>query len=397
MKIRKHPLFLEWIFLSKKIYPYGDCFSDITNPDAISYSTDELKFTTLGGIRLEGLDRQRVTLRTEIVTRKFPHYMNNPEGAPREGLTREYERDNYDKEIGDDKDYDIKKGVTYLVNLDQNSSEEESASTLTHELAVHVDPNVQRVQNTENKVVDGTLKPGTDEYVAQLKQVQNSAGQDHANLGQGKIQPIKIYRPSLISLKTPNSTRSYIMKMLSQIKDSTIILYFTVVATCIILSCNRKQENVVAQLVTRKMPNGTTKVLGATINGKKQGLWIDYDDSGRVSSNYTYVNDSLQGEAIHYWADGTIASQGCIKNGQREGEWIEYYNYDKNKIAQKGSYKNGDKIGMWEYYIEDGRLNRKIEYTDTGKKVVLDNHLLPPVPPPGPVPITDSNNRVYVQ
>jgi hypothetical protein len=56
-------------------------FIDVTNPDAITYSTDELKFTILGGIRLEGLDRLRVTLRTEIVTRKFPHYMNNPELA----------------------------------------------------------------------------------------------------------------------------------------------------------------------------------------------------------------------------------------------------------------------------------------------------------------------------
>ena len=54
---------------------------DITNPEAITYSTDELKFTILGGIRLEGLDRLRVTLRTEIVSRKFPHYMNNPELA----------------------------------------------------------------------------------------------------------------------------------------------------------------------------------------------------------------------------------------------------------------------------------------------------------------------------
>ena len=51
---------------------------DASNPEAITYSTDELKFTILGGIRL---DRLRVTLRTEILSRKFPHYMNNPELA----------------------------------------------------------------------------------------------------------------------------------------------------------------------------------------------------------------------------------------------------------------------------------------------------------------------------
>jgi hypothetical protein len=42
-------------------------------------------------------------------------------GAPKEGLTREFERNNYKKQIGDDKDYDLKNGITYLVNLNKNS------------------------------------------------------------------------------------------------------------------------------------------------------------------------------------------------------------------------------------------------------------------------------------
>jgi len=46
---------------------------DVTNPDAITYTTDELNFTILGGIRLEGLDRLRVTIRTEIVHRNLFH------------------------------------------------------------------------------------------------------------------------------------------------------------------------------------------------------------------------------------------------------------------------------------------------------------------------------------
>jgi len=54
---------------------------NVSHPDAIIYTTDELKFTILGGIRLEGLDRLRVTIRTEMVSRKFPHYLNNPDLA----------------------------------------------------------------------------------------------------------------------------------------------------------------------------------------------------------------------------------------------------------------------------------------------------------------------------
>jgi len=54
---------------------------DTTNPNAITYITEELGFTILGGIRLDGLDRLRVTMRIEVTNRKFEHYQNNPEIA----------------------------------------------------------------------------------------------------------------------------------------------------------------------------------------------------------------------------------------------------------------------------------------------------------------------------
>jgi hypothetical protein len=52
-----------------------------SNPDAIVYQTEELGFTVLGGIRLDGLDRLRVTLKIEVTNRKFVHYLNSPELA----------------------------------------------------------------------------------------------------------------------------------------------------------------------------------------------------------------------------------------------------------------------------------------------------------------------------
>jgi predicted transcriptional regulator len=52
-----------------------------SNPEAITYSTEELCYTILGGIRLEGLDRLRVTIKIEVVNRKFVHYLNNPDIA----------------------------------------------------------------------------------------------------------------------------------------------------------------------------------------------------------------------------------------------------------------------------------------------------------------------------
>ena len=54
---------------------------NIDNQDAITYQTEELGFTILGGIRLEGLDRMRVTLKVEVLNRKFQHYLDHPDIA----------------------------------------------------------------------------------------------------------------------------------------------------------------------------------------------------------------------------------------------------------------------------------------------------------------------------
>ncbi len=52
-----------------------------SNSEAITYQTEEIAYTILGGIRLEGLDRLRVTIKIEVLNRKFQHYLNNPDIA----------------------------------------------------------------------------------------------------------------------------------------------------------------------------------------------------------------------------------------------------------------------------------------------------------------------------
>lgn len=156
-----------------------------------------------------------------------------------------------------------------------------------------------------------------------------------------------------------------------------LVLIVIGVQSVLFTGCKQNGKNTSVKLETIKLNNGVTKVIGATINGKKQGMWILYDDSGRITSNRTYVNDSLLGEEIDYWENGKISSRRYLKGEEIEGEWVQYYDFDKNKLAQKGSYRAGNKIGIWEYYIEDGRLNKKVNYTDTGEVILVNNHLIP--------------------
>ena len=161
------------------------------------------------------------------------------------------------------------------------------------------------------------------------------------------------------------------------------------------VACVQQEHTPIAKLVSQKLSDSTTKIIGAPIDGKKEGMWIEYYD-GRISAQRCYVNDSLSGESIDYNEDGDIFIQQTFKNGQENGMYKMYSNYKKGKIVEQGSFIDGNKVGVWEYYIDDGRLNKKVEYTNKSEKIILDNHLIPPPPnmmKPSPI---DSNNRAFV-
>ena len=140
-------------------------------------------------------------------------------------------------------------------------------------------------------------------------------------------------------------------------------------------ACKPQSSNLEAKLNY----DSSSRVIGATIAGKKEGLWITYNDSGRVFFYSIYINDSLQGETIGFFENGIISFKGLYKNGERDGEWVMYY--DQEKIAEKGRYKEGKKIGIWEYYIIEGKLDKKLEHFEDGtQKIIEDHHLTPPVP-----------------
>lgn len=63
-----------------------------TNPNCFTYQTDELLIELLGGVRIDGLDRMRVTIKVTMVNRKHSNYLINPELA---GLSVRHNLDLY--------------------------------------------------------------------------------------------------------------------------------------------------------------------------------------------------------------------------------------------------------------------------------------------------------------
>jgi hypothetical protein len=47
-----------------------------TNPHCFTYTTDELLIELLGGVRVDTLDRMRVTIKVTVVNRKHKEHLN---------------------------------------------------------------------------------------------------------------------------------------------------------------------------------------------------------------------------------------------------------------------------------------------------------------------------------
>lgn len=62
------------------------------NTHCFTYQTEEMLIELLGGVRIEGLDRMRVTMKVTVVNRKHAGYLTNPELA---GLSVRHNLDLY--------------------------------------------------------------------------------------------------------------------------------------------------------------------------------------------------------------------------------------------------------------------------------------------------------------
>jgi len=78
------------------------------------------------------------------------------------------------------------------------------------------------------------------------------------------------------------------------------------------------------------------------------------------------LDDLVQREGIYYQKftdvpfSGKVTGeyQGVIKNGKFDGPWGFYY--ESGQLSYKGNYKNGKADGEWVKYNEDGTVNKEL-------------------------------------
>ena len=114
-------------------------------------------------------------------------------------------------------------------------------------------------------------------------------------------------------------------------------------------------------------PNGKVKREASFRDGKREGVWREFDEEGNVINSQTYKKGALVGEGIvgtdgkrrgeykEFYSDSTLRAEGLFIDGERSGEWKFYY--QNGQIQEVGSYNEGQPDGFWNLYYSSTKVN----------------------------------------
>lgn len=130
--------------------------------------------------------------------------------------------------------------------------------------------------------------------------------------------------------------------------------------------------------------NGVLNNSGNYIEGKTEGIYTTFFDSGEKKYISNYKNDVQDGYYVEYYKNGTIKTQGWFKEGNQYGEWRDYY--VNGKIQAITYYHKGNIHGTQEFYSvegnvfsrlhhEFGKLVKELYYSKDGN-ILFDNEFL---------------------
>lgn len=97
--------------------------------------------------------------------------------------------------------------------------------------------------------------------------------------------------------------------------------------------------------------------------GKKNGLFIEFDKDGYITKKVDYKNDLIDGAYCEWGRNGRLLKKQEYKDGQLDGRTIICY--DNGFIQEESVYENGLKHGVtiWYSYEDRSQGRKAVMYT----------------------------------
>ncbi len=94
---------------------------------------------------------------------------------------------------------------------------------------------------------------------------------------------------------------------------------------------------------------------GDLVDGKRQGLWKEFDDNGVLIGRYEYAAGELHGSFEQFTIRGQLTLQSEYVAGAESGSRKEYF--QNGKPFAEGRMQDGRREGPWRYWRETGLLD----------------------------------------
>jgi len=120
-------------------------------------------------------------------------------------------------------------------------------------------------------------------------------------------------------------------------------------------------------MVVEKDSSGTIRAKGKMQDGKKEGRWKTFYDTGDLQTIVDYSDDKKNGIYLEYLYGDTIAS-GHYKNDIAVGEWKKWGGYFQ-LLSIENFDENGNKLGGCRYWDSQGSLTESSVYYSDGTAV----------------------------
>jgi antitoxin component YwqK of YwqJK toxin-antitoxin module len=112
-------------------------------------------------------------------------------------------------------------------------------------------------------------------------------------------------------------------------------------------------------------PNRNQKLKGICTNGKKEGLWLEWNENGQLIDSSMYKNGKRMGVGMR-WHDNGMAKDSFNFDGSGNGVQVGWY--DDGQLFSAGRLMGENrKTGRWQYFDKSGKLWATEDYTE-GKK-----------------------------
>jgi antitoxin component YwqK of YwqJK toxin-antitoxin module len=111
--------------------------------------------------------------------------------------------------------------------------------------------------------------------------------------------------------------------------------------------------------------NGKPHIVNSYVNGRKNGLTMEYDKNGRVLKEANFINDQFDGSYKEFRMYIPFRDSN-FKNGKYDGMHKEFD--QQGNLQKEMEFKNGVQHGVMNYYNLEGEITVTYQF-ENGKKV----------------------------